>query len=89
MMAMGASSGCGGQELMNPLLYSYWESRKLYMWPEPCKYICGAAADDKWNQLSLRASAGFLWGQEQAFVTLQDKCHEVFWFGVSPLQSSD
>ena len=64
---------CPAVEAMNAVLYGHWESRKLCMWPESCKNICDAAADDNWNLLSLRASAGYLWGQEEAFVTLQDK----------------
>lgn len=44
------------EDLTNPLLYGCWESWNLYMWPEPCKHICGVAADEKWNQLLLRTS---------------------------------
>lgn len=65
--------------LMNPLLHDGRESRKLWMWPKSCKNVCDAAAEDNWNQKSLRASASCLWGEEETFVTLEDKWRPVPW----------
>lgn len=43
------------------------------MWPKSCKNVCDAAAEDNWNQMSLGALASCLRGQEEIFVTLEDK----------------
>lgn len=78
---------CPAMEAMNPLIYSRWESRKLYTWPVPCKNICDAAADgicchSGHQQVVSGARKRLL----SPYRTSGLLCPEVFfWLGVPPL----
>lgn len=61
-------SSHGGSE--SPHLRLLGEQKTVHVASALQKYL---RCCSRWNLMSFRASAGCLWGQEKAFVTLQDR----------------